>query len=139
MAKFHVGSFSTFIGPLWVHVGLNVPVDMGLKASAKASADLDGTVTANGSFDVICTGDGCGGSKTFTHSFTENKPPSFDVTGRVKVTPWIQGSVRTYLYSESVAYGQLGVKAALDGDLWSTPATPAATPTTTARRSTSTP
>jgi hypothetical protein len=118
VAKFHVGSFSTFVGPLWVHVGMNVPFDLGLEASAKASADLDGTVTANGSFDVICTGDGCGGSKTFTHGFAENKPPSFSVTGRVKVKPWIQGSVRTYLYSESVAYGQLGVKAALDGDLW---------------------
>ena len=46
------------------------------------NASLDGTVTANGSFDVICTGDGCGGSKTFTHGFAENKPPSFNFQGR---------------------------------------------------------
>jgi len=118
VAKFHVGSFSTFVGPLWVHIGLNVPVDLGLDASAKATADLDGTVTATGSFDAICNGDGCTTSKSFTHGFAENHPPTFNLTGRVKVTPWIQGSVRTYLYSESVAYGQVGVKAALDGDLW---------------------
>jgi hypothetical protein len=118
IAKYGVGSFDTLIGPLWVHIGVNVPIDLGLEASAQATAQLDGTVVANGSFDVLCTTGGCSGSKSFTHSYTSHGQPTISLNGRAKVKPWIQGAVRVYLYSDSMAYGQVGVKPYLEGDLW---------------------
>jgi len=117
VAKLPITEFTIWVG-LPVTVGFNLPVDLGIDASAQLTANLDGNVSAGGSFDVTCTTAGCTSNTSFTHSFNALSSPTFSASARVKVTPWIQGALRAYLYDDGTIYGQIGVRPALEGDLW---------------------
>ncbi len=118
VAKPSLGSFDFWAGPIPVHVGFNLPIDVGMDASALATVNADVDVTGNGNFAIQCTKDDCDGSKNVTYGFTNNKTPTASVSAKVDVTPWVQASVRGYLYSESIAYAQVGVKPKLPSSLF---------------------
>jgi hypothetical protein len=121
LTKIPLFSLDFFIGPIPVHVGFNLPIDLGLdlQASATGTVTYTGSQNATGSFNYNCTMSGCSGSS----SFTQNNPVSpqlgtAGISGRIQPNVWIQGAVRGYLYSEGLAYAQLGIRPTLQGDLW---------------------
>ena len=121
LAKPHLFSLNFAIGPIPVHIGFNLPINLGLDltASATGSVTYTGSQSATGSFNYYCRLNGCTGSA----SFTQTNPVSpqmttASVSGRIQPNLWVQVAVRGYLYSEWVAYAQLGARAYLRGDLW---------------------
>ncbi len=121
LAKPHLGNLDFFVGPVWVRLGFKLPITAGLRFGVSASANLDYSTDGNasGSFDYTCTFNGCNGSSNFSSSFTPGSGSTlYSISGRADLTAWLQVAVRTYLYSESVAYAQVGVRPKLYGDLW---------------------
>ena len=121
IAKPDLYSFWVYPYGIPVKIGFNLPITSGLSLSATATGTLNynGTHVANGTFDYTCTLDSCTGTHTF-----ENTPDSSSqeitggVSGHVKPTPYVDVAVRAYLYSDSIAYAQIGVRPYLLGDLW---------------------
>jgi hypothetical protein len=107
------------IGVVPVHLRLMVPVEAGLDAEAKATLHANAKVVGHGSFNMSCTSSSCSGSKSAYINIDSNDPPSFEATARVKVTPWVQGSLKAVLFDETIGgYGQVGLRASLPVDLW---------------------
>lgn len=101
-----------------IPVTFRAPIDVGLIAAAKATLTASGQYQAMGSFDIRCNSDGCSGSKSASHGFTPTGSPSLGASGRVKVTPWIQGGIRAYVISEWVASAEVAVRAGVAGELF---------------------
>lgn len=121
IAKPHLGSLNFFIGPLPVHIGFNLPIELGVGINATVTGTLayNGQQTATGSFDYLCNTSGCSGYASYNlGSAPTPQPVTASVSGRIYPTLWAQVSVRAYLYSESIAYAQVGVRPYLYGDLW---------------------
>lgn len=121
LAKIPLFSLDFFIGPIPVHVGFNLPISLGLdlQATATGTVTYTGSQSATGAFNYNCTMSGCTGSS----SFTQNNPVSpqigtAGISGRIQPNVWIQAAFRGYLYTEWLAYAQLGVRPILQGDLW---------------------
>ena len=119
LAKPEIATFPFMIGPVPVLVGLNVPVEVGVNASASATASIKGKAQANGKFDYTCTTSGCTGTRSFSAGFTPDGEPQFLASGRAKIQPWVQGSLRVYLYSDELVYAQVGVRPSVELDLFS--------------------
>lgn len=118
LAKPGAGKIPFMIGPVPVVVGFNVPIDFGISANAAASATFKGAAWAKAGFVYTCTTSGCDGSRSFDWGFQEDQSPTFDLAASVRIKPWVQGALRAYLYSDSIAYGQVGVRPRLDFHLW---------------------
>ncbi len=120
LAKPHLGALAFMIGPVPVYIGFNLPINMGLdvQASVTGTVNYNGTQTATGSFDYTCTLSGCGGSSSYSLGGNTQQPFTGSVSGRVYPNIWVQAAVRVYLYTEWVAYAQVGVRPYLRGDLW---------------------
>lgn len=120
IAKPHLGSLSFWIGPVPVYIGFNLPINLGLDVQATVTGNINynGAQTATGSFDYTCTLSGCGGSSSYSLGGNTQNALSGNVTGRVYPNIWAQAAVRAYLYTEWVAYAQVGVRPYLRGDLW---------------------
>ncbi len=121
VAKPSLGSLNFFVGPIPVHIGFNLPIDLGLKINATATGTVayNGQQTATGSFNYLCTSGGCTGTANYNlGSSPTPQPVTGSVSGRILPELWAQVAVRAYLYSESIAYAQVGVRAYLYGDLW---------------------
>lgn len=119
--KLDLFSLNFSIGPIPVHIGFKMPITWGLDLQASASGSLTykGAQRASGSFNYSCTLDGCTGSSNFTQTNPVSpQVTTADVSGRIKPTVWVQMAVRGYLYDESIAYAQIGVRPYLRGDLW---------------------
>jgi hypothetical protein len=121
IAKPHLGSLNFFIGPLPVHIGFNLPIELGVGINATATGTIayNGQQTATGSFDYTCNTGGCSGYASYNlGSAPTPQPVTGSVSGRIYPTLWAQVAVRAYLYSESIAYAQVGLRPYLYGDLW---------------------
>ena len=121
LAKPYLGSVDFMAGPIPVHIGFNLPINLGLdiNASVTGSVSYNGQQTATGSFDYTCTLSSCWGSAGYNlGSAPTPQPVTGSVSGRIYPTLWAQVAVRAYLYSEWIAYAQVGVKPYLYGDLW---------------------
>jgi hypothetical protein len=94
------------------------PIDIGINAAAKASLTANAQYQANGSFNIRCNSSGCDGSKNASHGFTPTGSPVFGATGKVKVTPWIQGGIRVYIISEWLASAEVGVRAGVPAEVF---------------------
>lgn len=109
------------IGPVPVHIGFSLPITIGLdiEASVTGSVSYNGAQNAVGSFDYTCTFNGCTGTANYNQSNSPNSQPfTGSVSGRIKPSFWAQAGFRAYLYTEWVAYAQVGVRPYLRGDLW---------------------
>jgi hypothetical protein len=118
ITKPDLGSFWFSIGPVPIRVGFNLPIEAGVSANGFVAASLKGQAQANGSFDYTCSTGGCSGDKSFSAGFTPSGDPTGFVSGKILIRPWVQGALRVYLYSDSVAYGQVGLRPAIDLDLF---------------------
>ncbi len=121
LIKIPLFSLSFFIGPLPVHIGFNLPINYGLdlQASVTGSVTFEGAQSATGTFDYLCTpGGGCSGSSNYTQSGGSTPSTTGSISGRIQPNLWVQAAFRGYLYSEWLAYAQLGVRPYLRGDLW---------------------
>jgi hypothetical protein len=121
IAKPDLYSFWVYPYGIPVKIGFNLPITsaLSLTATVTGTVNYNGNHVANGTFDYTCTLDDCTGTHTF-----ENTPDSSDqvitggVSGHLKPTPYVDVAVRAYLYSDSIAYAQIGVRPYLLGDLW---------------------
>jgi hypothetical protein len=121
LAKPYLGSLNFFIGPIPVHIGFNLPIDLGLSlnASVTGTVQYNGNQDATGAFDYTCTLSGCSGWSNYNlNGFNSPQPVTSSISGRIYPTVWAQVAVRAYLYSEWLAYAQVGVRPYLYGDLW---------------------
>ncbi len=119
--KKHVASPEIFKQVLWVGavpvvVGLDVPIDMGLKASAAGNADFHSSVKGWGAFTSICTTSGCN-SWTAAGINTQDLVPDFTVQANLKARPWAQAAVRAYLFDPSIAHAQVGVRPFVEAEV----------------------
>lgn len=120
IAKPHLGGLSFWIGPVPVYVGFNLPINVGLdvQASVTGTVNYNGSQSSTGSFDYTCTLSGCSGSSSYSLGSNNQQTLTGSVSGRVYPNIWAQAAVRAYLYTEWVAYAQVGVRPYLRGDLW---------------------
>jgi hypothetical protein len=121
IAKPHLFSLNFFIGPIPVHIGFNLPITMGLEINASVTGQVTytGSQQASGSFDYTCRLSGCTGWSNYSLTNPSgSQPVTAGISGRIQPTVWVQAAVRAYLYTEWVAYAQVGVRPYLYGDLW---------------------
>lgn len=121
VARPHVGSVDFMAGPIPVHIGFKLPIDLGVTVSASATGTVayNGQQTATGSFDYTCTSSNCSGYANYNLGNAPTpQPVTGSVSGRITPTVWAQVAVRAYLYTEALAYAQIGVRPYLYGDLW---------------------
>ncbi|HEY9422544.1 MAG TPA: hypothetical protein VIW92_14100, partial [Thermoanaerobaculia bacterium] len=111
-----------YVGPIPVRVILNMPIIAGLSVTANVagSVNYNGTHVASGTFDYTCTLSTCTGSNNFDNTGENGNTQQItgNVEGRVKPTTWVDVGFRGILYGEWFAYGQVGVRPHLLGDLW---------------------
>ncbi|MGE0324533.1 MAG: hypothetical protein AB7K71_21560 [Polyangiaceae bacterium] len=105
-----------WVGPVPVVVGLDVPIDMGIKASAAGDANFHSAVNGWGAFTSICTTSGCN-TWTAAGINTSDLMPDFAVQANLKARPWAQAAVRAYLFDPSVAHAQVGVRPFVEAEL----------------------
>lgn len=105
-----------WVGPVPVVVGLDVPIDMGLKASATGDANFESSIKGWGAFTTICTTSGCN-SWHAAGLNTEDLWPDFAIQANLKARPWAQAAVRAYLFHPDVARAQVGVRPFVEADI----------------------
>ena len=112
-------TLATFIIPgVYIPVTVSLPIDVGLNAAGRATLNATARYSAHARFDVGCKSSGCSGTRSATHGFTPSGTPSMDVTGRVKVTPWVMASVRASVIADWLASAEVGVRAGVPTDLF---------------------
>jgi hypothetical protein len=122
LAKPGLFSVLFWAGPIPVNIGFNLPIYAGLDVDARVSGtvNFNGTHVATGSFDYTCTLDDCFGSSSFANTSPTGSTQTITgaVSGNIKPSPYVDIGFRAYLYTESLAYAQVGVRPYLLGDLW---------------------
>jgi hypothetical protein len=122
LAKPHLFTVTFSVGWIPVSIGFNLPVTAGLNldATVTGTVNYNGTHTATGTFDYTCTLKDCIGTSNFSNVGENGATQTITggVDGRIKATPWVDVGLRAYLYTEYIAYAQVGVRPHLLGDLW---------------------
>lgn len=118
-AKIPLGSVGAMIGPIPISMSFSMPIETGIDAYAQGSVDIDEQYTAHAGFEISCTRQGCDGSKDASFDARNMLPPSSTGTNvKIDVTPWLSGSLRASLYSDAIAYGQVGLHAKTPTSFW---------------------
>lgn len=123
IAKPFLFSVNFMAGPIPVHIGFNLPLTAGidkggLNASLTGVVNYSGQGSIYGEFNYKCTIEGCSGSSSFN---TEKITPgniTTSISGRFQPSIYFQMALRGYLYNESIAYAQIGIRPYIKGDLW---------------------
>lgn len=121
LAKPHLFSFDFWAGPIPVHIGVNLPITAGLDltASVTGSVSYNSGQSAQGPFDYTCRLSGCTGSSNIVQTGSSSPQTlTGSLSGRIRPTVHAEAAVRAYLYTEWLAYAQVGVRPYLYGDLW---------------------
>jgi hypothetical protein len=120
IAKPSLGSLTFWVGPVPIYLGFNLPIVARLKlnATVAANATVTGEVHAVGSFDLACNFNNCSGTYSYSTQSPTTPQLSGSVSGRALLTASVDVGVRAYLYSESVAWIQLGVRPTGFADIW---------------------
>ncbi len=108
-----------WVGPIPVNLEVHLPVHVGLEVDATLTGDLqlNSEFGATGSFDYLCTRDGCTGQSDFQDNFDFN---DVDMGLELDVRARAFGRVGLFadVYSSDFAYGYAGVEGYLTGDFW---------------------
>jgi hypothetical protein len=120
IAKPQLFEFWIMVYYIPVRIGGNLPITAGLNLSADITGNFNytGKNDLTGSFDYICTLDNCTGTHSFSGPDNAVQQIFGEVSGHIKPTPYVDVAFRAYLYSESVAWAQIGVRPYFPGDLW---------------------
>ena len=123
IAKPFLFSINFMAGPIPVHIGFNLPITAGfdkkgITATVTGSVSYSGRRSVSGYFDYSCTSSGCSGSSSLDTTDLGSQPVTASVSGRFQPSLYAQVAFRGYLYSDSVAYAQLGIRPYVFGDLW---------------------
>jgi len=118
IAKPEIASFSFWAGPIPVYFKIRIPVEVAVDAKAQAELHAQAKVIGNGNFNVACSSSSCTGTKSATLTFAQDTPPSISVSAKVDVTPSVSAAIRGVLYSEDIAWGDVGVRGSLPASLW---------------------
>jgi hypothetical protein len=109
------------VGPVPVRLLVNLPFSIGADIEASVTGSLSYTTgqRATGSLNYTCTFSGCTGSSSF-QLVSANSPATLtgSVSGRLKPSVWAEVAVRAALYSDLLAFVQVGAQPFLRGDLW---------------------
>jgi hypothetical protein len=122
VAKPGIGAITFMVGPIPVIIGFSLPITVGIDATATGTGTLSlqgSQVVASGGFDYTCTFSGCWGWSGISMPQQNQPVLAAGISGRIDTKVWTEVAFRTYLYSDSVAYAQVGVRPHLYGDLWS--------------------
>lgn len=123
LLKPHIFSTTFFIGFIPVHIGLNLPITVGFDQGG-ITGNVSGQVAYNGRrattayLNYACNSSSCGGSSTLDTVDLGAQPIISSISGRFQPNIYAQVAARGYLYTEGVAYAQVGVRPYLRGDLW---------------------
>lgn len=121
LANPHLGSFDFFVGPIYVHIGIELPITAGIQAglTVEANVDYENQAVATGTFDYTCTLSNCSGNSSFTTQ-TSGVPQVItgSIEGRAEIQAYIDVAVRAYLYNRNLAYAQVGIRPVAMLDLW---------------------
>jgi hypothetical protein len=123
LLKPHLYSTTFFIGYIPVHIGLNLPITVGFDQGG-ITGSVSGQVAYNGRrattayLNYACNASSCSGSSTVDTVDLGAQPITSSISGRFQPNIYAQVAARAYLYTEGVAYAQVGVRPYLRGDLW---------------------
>ncbi|MGO4700593.1 hypothetical protein [Dyella sp. 2RAB6] len=123
IAKPFLFSIDFMAGPIPVHIGFNMPItagfdENGITATIAGEVTYSGQRSISGDFDYRCSGTECSGSSRLDSKDLGAQPVTASISGRFQPSLYAQVAFRGYLYSDSVAYAQAGIRAYLMGDLW---------------------
>ncbi|MEM8996599.1 MAG: hypothetical protein AAGF23_17575, partial [Acidobacteriota bacterium] len=122
IAKPHLGTTDFSIGPIFVRLGYKLPIRAGLKAGITVQADVDYETSgvSTGTFDYTCIGvTRCTGHASLNaQGFTNPQAVTGSIQGRAELEAYVDIGFRAYLYRESLAYAQVGVRPKAIIDLW---------------------
>jgi hypothetical protein len=123
IAKPFLFSINFWAGPIPVHIGFNLPITAGfdqggITGSVTGSVTYSGQRSVYGTLDYTCTSSNCTGYSNFNNNNLGSQPITGSISGRFQPSIYAQVAVRGYLYTEGVAYAQVGVRPYLRGDLW---------------------
>lgn len=109
-----------FVGPIWVHVPLHVPIVAGLdiETALSGTAAYASQQRATGSFDYMCT-PGCRGTSSYSvPSLPLPDVLNGSVSAQLKPDLWVDAALNASLYWNRFLNAQVGVRPKLRGDLW---------------------
>lgn len=123
IAKPFLFSIDFMAGPIPVHVGFNMPItagfdEKGITASVTGEVTYSDQRSISGDFDYRCSGTDCSGDARLDSKDLGAQPVTASLSGRFQPSLYAQVAFRGYVYSDSVAYAQAGIRAYLMGDLW---------------------
>ncbi|MEM1179941.1 MAG: hypothetical protein AAGM22_16490 [Acidobacteriota bacterium] len=122
IAKPHLGSLNFFIGPIYVHLGFNLPIRAGVQVglTVEATVTYETAGDSTGSFDYTCHSfNNCVGTSSFhVDNLTTPQAITGSIEGRADIQGYVDVGVRAYLYSDSFLYAQVGVRPKAYVDLW---------------------
>ncbi|MEO1085348.1 MAG: hypothetical protein AAFY88_14005, partial [Acidobacteriota bacterium] len=122
IAKPHLGSLDFFIGPIYVHLGFNLPIKVGVEVgvTVEATVTYETEGDATGSFDYTCHSfNNCVGNSSFSVQNLGNPQAiTGSIEGRAEIEGYVDVGVRAYLYSDSFLYAQVGVRPKAFVDVW---------------------
>ncbi|WP_338848133.1 fibronectin type III domain-containing protein [Massilia sp. W12] len=114
-------SWTFFVGPIPVVLGLHVPLFYGVDVDASLGGSVSLTNAGSGvySFDYTCTQSSCSGSNNSTVQFQNNNPGSNSaVSLKVDAKPYVAVEAIGYLYSQWFLSAGLGVEIGLPSTYW---------------------
>ncbi|WP_224364705.1 Kelch repeat-containing protein [Hyalangium versicolor] len=120
VAKPNLVTLPFMAGPVPVVVGMNLPITVGIDLSASTTGQLSYTANQSASvyFNTTCTLDGCSSTSNASAPPASGTDAMGSIQGRIEPSVWAQAAVRLYLYTDELAYAQVGVRPYIDGDLW---------------------
>ena len=122
ITKLHLNATEFWIGPIYVKIGYNLPISVGVQTgvTVQANVDFENEGVSTGSFDYTCRSfNNCTGHSNFNAQNLANPQAiTSSIQGRADVQAYVDVALRAYLYSESVAYAQVGVRPKAFVDLW---------------------
>ncbi|MBI3228637.1 MAG: fibronectin type III domain-containing protein [Burkholderiales bacterium] len=114
-------TWTFFVGPIPVLLGLNVPYYFGVDANATLAGSISVSHAGTGvySFDYTCTQSNCDGTNNSTVQFQNTATGSrAGVSVNVGVKPYAAIEANGYLYSEWFASAGIGTELSAPSSLW---------------------
>lgn len=119
--RLYNNSWTFFVGPIPVVLGLEVPLIYGIDVDAKVAGSISIAKTGNGAyvFDYTCTQSDCSGSNNSSVQFQNAKPGArSSVALEVNAKPYVSVEAIGYLYSKWFLSAGLGMEISAPSKFW---------------------